>query len=406
VLVIDLPEASNHSSDAGSTFAIGFGPAPPEDILAARWRDLERRADGSFFTGWTWTGCLFAKRFNDPWLLEVTRDGETVGLALFNRRTLPLGANRFDLHCAGKAALDATFIEHNGLLVARAAPIALDTLFIALGRLAEQGRFSRRIGGAIIHLPGIGRDVAAAAAHAGRLAIDAERAAPYRDLARLREAGGDLLASISANSRSQMRRSIRLYGRAGPIRVERAETLETADAYFRDLVALHRTRWLRRGKAGAFTEATLDFHRTLIGRGLALGEVDLLRISAGERRIGYLLNFVFAGVVSAYQAGFDYDRAARHEKPGLTCHDAAIGYYLTRGDVVRYDFLAGAERYKETLSDGAETLTWARVALGPGSLADWRLRSEIGLRGFKHAVSDWLPRRARSTAAGPVSALR
>jgi len=70
------------------------------------------------------------------------------------------------------------------------------------------------------------------------------------------------------------------------------------------------------------------------------GEIDLLRIAAGDQTIGFLYNFRFRNRVYAYQSGFDYSVSHPHQKPGLTCHHLAIEMYRRQGLEV-YDFLAG-----------------------------------------------------------------
>ena len=65
---------------------IALVPVTDFAALGDRWRALEAQADCSFFQSWTWTGCLAEERFPDPVLLEARQDGETVALALFNRR--------------------------------------------------------------------------------------------------------------------------------------------------------------------------------------------------------------------------------------------------------------------------------------------------------------------------------
>ena len=60
------------------------------------------------------------------------------------------------------------------------------------------------------------------------------------------------------------------------------------------LVRLHQITWTGRGKLGAFANSTfMRFHRELITRGIPRGEIDLLRIDAGEQTVGFLYNFVF-----------------------------------------------------------------------------------------------------------------
>ena len=48
--------------------------------LGLKWRDLEQRANGSFFQSWTWVGCLAAERFSDPVLVQATDAGRIVAL--------------------------------------------------------------------------------------------------------------------------------------------------------------------------------------------------------------------------------------------------------------------------------------------------------------------------------------
>ena len=56
------------------------------EALGAQWRELEARADLSFFQSWSWIGCLGQERYGDPVLLEARSDERTVALGLFNRR--------------------------------------------------------------------------------------------------------------------------------------------------------------------------------------------------------------------------------------------------------------------------------------------------------------------------------
>ncbi|HEY1412446.1 MAG TPA: hypothetical protein VGF36_09900, partial [Rhodopila sp.] len=84
--------------------------------LGHRWRDLEQRADLSFFQSWTWVGCLAAERFIDPVLVEATEDGRTIALALFNRVRRRIGPAALYLGESGSAELDCPYVEQNGVL--------------------------------------------------------------------------------------------------------------------------------------------------------------------------------------------------------------------------------------------------------------------------------------------------
>ncbi len=136
--------------------------------LGERWRALEAQADGTFFKSWTWTGCLAEERFPDPVLLDARQDGETVALALFNRRrflrqTLLLGET-------GDGIRDTPFIEYNGVLaMQRALPALCGCLTAA--REAPVGSTGRPWLPRRLVLSGVGDAMLEAARGAGPVTI-------------------------------------------------------------------------------------------------------------------------------------------------------------------------------------------------------------------------------------------
>lgn len=313
----------------------GFAELEPE------WRALEAAAPAlSFFQSWTWVGCLAEERYPDPVLLRATQDGVVLGLALFNRR-----GRHLHLTESGDAALDAPFIEHNAPLVAR--PDAAAALLRAAWPL---------LGARRLVLSGVAPELVIQAG--GTALRQQERMAPRLDLRALRDAGGDWLAGRSANTRQQVRRSLRAYGM--PV-LHRAGSVPEALDWLQALIALHTASWQARGRPGAFaTPFLLRFHQALVAAALPRGELDLLRIAAEGQDIGYLYNFRLRGHVSAYQSGFRPGGNDAQRRPGLTSHALAIAHALARGDDV-YDFLGGDDRYKRSLSDGACPLHWAQL---------------------------------------------
>lgn len=317
--------------------------------LGQAWRALEAEAaHASLFQSWTWVGCLAEERYRDPVLLLATEagSGRTLGLALLNRRK-----GRLHLAESGDPSLDSPFIEHNGpLLAADSGPEVLPALLQAAWR--ERG--VRRL-----VLGGVAPAVLEAAG--GVTWRERRQEAPFIDLARIGGAGQEWLTTLSANTRYQLRRSARSYARQGELQLERAASLAEALAWFEGLVTLHGESWRRRGEPGAFADPFAQhFHRSLIERAQPRGELDLLRLSAGRRVLGYLYNFRLGGRVYAYQSGLDHEGAGRHGKPGLTCHAMAIEQAQAQGAKV-YDFLAGAARYKRSLSNASATLLWAEA---------------------------------------------
>jgi CelD/BcsL family acetyltransferase involved in cellulose biosynthesis len=358
--------------------------------LGERWRELEARADCSFFQSWTWTGCLAEERFTDPVLLEATRDGRVVAMALFNRRRSRTGRQVLWLGESGAAALDAVFIEWNGVLAEAGTAPGLLANCLRAARFAPIGG-RRPWRGRRVVLSGIdAATLGAAEAAGGRLWVRRCLGAPYVDVAGLRQAGRCYLDALSGNARYQLRRSDRSYAASGELSVRRAGSCGEALGFLDALAALHQASWIRRGRPGAFANPHLvRFHRALIERGLPRGEVALLRIAAGGPTVGYLYNFEFRGGVLAYQSGFDYAGAGKHQKPGLTCHHQAIRDAAARG-IDSYDFLAGEDRYKRTLANAETLLHWAEIGAG------WSVRRGI----------DRLRELIRTTAVGEGDDLR
>lgn len=311
--------------------------------MEAEWRELEAEAEApAFFQGWTWMGCLARERFSHPVVVRARRAGRTVGLALFNRR-------RGVLHLSesGDPAWDSVYVEHNAPLVAPGMPP--DTVQRMLRAAWQSGALGMRLAG----VPENVAEIAGGTSWRQRLDH-----APWRDLAVVRAAGGDPLAGLSANTRQQVRRAMRRAETQGPLRLERAADVPTAQEWLASLVGLHSARWMQRGKPGAFATAQVRrFHAELLARGVPRGEIDLLRLVAGPTVLGYLYNFRLGGRVLAYQSGL-VEAASPQDKPGLVAHVLAMRQAVAQG-MQAYDFLAGDVRYKRSLADRATPLMWA-----------------------------------------------
>ena len=295
-------------------------------------------------------GCRLARHFPDPLLLAVQQDGVDIALGLFNRHSSPLARNTLRLNASGAPALDAIYVEHNGFLYADGHDEAVGA---ALRFLLASREVDRLI------LPGVDdRHLAEARATGAALRVAAQETARYLDLAALPSCLDGFLASRSANTRAQLRRSERAYRADGEMSISRASSEAEAVAWFEALGALHQATWVSRGKPGAFANPEfVAFHRELIARGFPRGEIDLLCARAGETVIGYLYNFRLAGRVLTYQSGFAYSPDGGARKPGLTTHCLAIEMYRAKGMRI-YDFLAGEDRYKTSLSNAEISLHW------------------------------------------------
>lgn len=368
--------------------SVTLSPCPPAADLAPDWRALQAQADAHFFSSWTWIGNWLAHLPPDraPLLLRVALDGETVGLGV----VVPYEARRLRgrlryraavLHATGRPQDDDITVEHNGLLVRRGLEPAVHRA--AFAHLLRTGGFDEvRVplaGAALIDRE---RQGASGADDAPRWkkALGLRRLVPMpgfaADLGRAGPSTADYIATLGSHTRSQIRRSLKRYAGLGPVSVAGAVDLPQALDWLGRLKALHQAAWTARGAPGAFANPRFEaFHQRLLHAGHAQGEVQVLRASAGDREVGYLLQFRHADRVLAYQSGFDYALVPGNHHPGLVVHALAMQHALEQGAVC-YDFLGGEARYKRDLGGEPYPMgTWSLHRHGPALWAEEALRA-------------------------------
>ncbi|HEU0031232.1 MAG TPA: GNAT family N-acetyltransferase [Kofleriaceae bacterium] len=344
------------------------------------WRALEHRSRPSYFLTWGWIENWLAMLPPDQRpVLGVLRDHDRIAGALFlgrqslvRHRVVPSRA--LYANATGVTGYDELCIEHNQIL---GDPISIRQLIEVLPDDWDE-----------LCLPGFDARVLGEVPDGHRVVVEREVAAPFVDLAQVR-AAGDYLALLSANTRAQIRRARRRVARDdrgresardGGLVLDVATTTSEALAIFDELVALHAASWQTRGEPGAFADPWFEqFHRRLIERRFAHGEIWLARLRAGRRTMGCLYNFVIGDRVLFYQSGLAHDDDPV-VKPGLLCHAAAIERCARDGLAV-YDLLGGDARYKASLATGATRLAWVRV-----QRPRLRFAIEDRVRQWKHAL--------------------
>jgi CelD/BcsL family acetyltransferase involved in cellulose biosynthesis len=156
--------------------------------------------------------------------------------------------------------------------------------------------------------------------------------------------------------------------------------VETALSYFDELKVFHINSWGRRGKPHAFRYPFFErFHRELIKIGVPKGEIQLLKISAGTRAIGYLYNFRRCKKIYAYQSGFEF--STPHLRPGYVSHALAMRSNAERGEQI-YDFLGGDNPLKRSFADDHYFISWSafRQRRLSSELLTWPIASRIKAR--------------------------
>lgn len=326
--------------------------------LEQQWRLLDECKGGSFFTSWPWirTWLSALPSYLTPKLLRIDCDGRCCGAAIALRREVRRfgfsKTRQLYLNETGDPQLDCLTIEHNGF-----AGQATDDMTAWQALLDWFGSGAAEADE--LSVSGVTGNFRSAHLGKSLLPDDREITAYRVDLSAVRAAGGSVGSILSANSRQQLNRSLRTLSTLGTVKFASAKTVEEALAFFERLKALHIQSWTRRGQPHGFVYPFVErFHRELIEYCLPHGSVELLRLSAGSRELGYLYNFCRNGTVYAYQSGFDDED--RHLRPGYVAHALAIERSAMSGAAC-YDFMAGTNRLKQSFATAHYAMRWYRV---------------------------------------------
>jgi len=333
-----------------------------EARIESLWRDLSAVCDHSYFQSWGWIENWLANLPKTVSLkLAILRTGHESQpqAAFFLGHDTVVNQNVFRsrayvLNQTGKWEFDRLYIEHNLILRSKDCGLSLREMLEMLPSDWEEFYLN-----ALDRETFPGNDLGDLPAPC-ELMIAKELPCRYVDLEKVRQKSGDYLALLGSSVRSQVKRAYKLYEAQGRLSTEVGDTLPAALSIYRELIDLHNASWQKRNESGAFaTEYFREFHRTLIEKRLAVGEIQLLRIKCGEKTIGCVYNFVFGGRVHFYQSGLAIEEDNRL-KPGYVAHAEAVKLSAQAGHSV-YDFLAGTEEYKQRLSTDERTMVWARI---------------------------------------------
>lgn len=355
---------------------------PPAELERA-WRELEQRAAPHVFLSWDWIGCWIAEAELRPAVLVGRADGRIVLLGALipsaRRDILPVTINGLQLQTTGDEQRDIITIEYNGFLIDREwqGRVEQAALAFLLDGVAVDGVRRDEL-----HLRNVPAALEAVVAASGFRYDVLNRKPSWRiDLDAIRAQGKQYLETLSANTRQQIRRAMRLYEQRGPLKAEWAASVEEALEFLDELAVLHQRYWTGRGHPGGFaTPFFARFQQRMIRTCLVRGTVEIVRISAGSDVLGYVYNLVHRGHVYAYQSGIHYEDNPRL-KPGLVSHVLCIEGHLAKGDKA-YDFMAGEARYKGNLGQPGPDMMYMLVAR-----PTWPLRLENALRVAKRRVS-------------------
>ena len=337
-----------------------FNPFDEFDVTKTIWVDLLKRCDSSFFTSWEWISTWIHSLPKDTDLqLVVGYFDEQPVLAFFigrHQRTrhgfLPTKA--IVLNTTGNPYFDKLTIEYNSILFDSRVIKDKDSLFRFLSGLPWDE----------FVLPGISQEfISSLDFFSNRyfpVITDRSSESHFVDLQKIRDSGMDYLILLSANRRSQIRRSIKEYEKDGKIQCQQAASSEEALSMLNELARLHEQAWQSRSVTGAFSNKYFSqFHKDLIANYFDTGNIQLLHVFNERETIGYLYNFIYCRKVLFYQSGLNYS-AGNQYRPGLVSHYFAILHNVAR-NIDTYDFLAGDADYKKSLGTNSVPMYWIRL---------------------------------------------
>lgn len=190
--------------------------------------------------------------------------------------------------------------------------------------------------------------------------INNTRESFYIDLANINNQKIKYIDTLSKNTRYQINKSFKQYSKEGDINLEIAGTTDKALSMLNELIVLHQNYWINKSKEGSFsTDFFNTFHKKLITNRFQFNEILIAKISTQKHVIGYLYGFTHNGIFLYYQSGFNYSKSDKL-KPGYVSHYMLINHLIEKG-FDTYDFLAGNQQYKKSLSSDQTKMHWVTL---------------------------------------------
>ncbi|MBN2108894.1 MAG: GNAT family N-acetyltransferase [Deltaproteobacteria bacterium] len=166
------------------------------------------------------------------------------------------------------------------------------------------------------------------------------------------------LSGLAVQQRHEVRRKLRRLQEAGPFAYRSVDASEAIDAAMDSF--LHLFTISRPDKRAFMTAAREAFFRSLARSMASWGLVRLGFLDIDGEPAAAVMCFDYRGTVYLYNSGFD--PRFRHLNAGLLCKVLSIRYSIQRGNKV-YDFLKGAEPYKQRLGGRPVPLQRRRLLL-------------------------------------------
>ncbi|MER2491702.1 GNAT family N-acetyltransferase [Catenovulum sediminis] len=326
----DLPSLSNHHVDL-----VRMTDENIADTIS-QWLVLERESQGSFFTSVCWLKHFVSTSQTPPYLARIFGAGQLTGLAFVFFRQKKFIKQAW-INRSGDPREDQVWLEYNQVLTTEDPRTQLAILSDYLCRVHSVDEIN------------IGTSTKAQLMNHqsnvwSKVLWQAKGYSCTLDASKSNLSG--LLSHFSKNTRSQIKRSIKLLNGMGNVSLRRASQVDEALMAFEEAGKLHKLKW--QDKSGFVNPFFQTFHVQLI-KGAFPHNIDFWILRVGETDCAYVYNFIYRKTAYFYLAGFQ-TFSDNKIKIGLVSHVLIMLEYARLGFTC-YDFMAGDDRYKKSLSD-------------------------------------------------------
>ena len=371
------------TENSGRLDFFAYEPFKNYELVEKIWIAMLDKCQHSYFMSWGWISTWIKSLPVDSRVeLIVGYQADIPVLVFFvgRRKRVKFGVvptNIISLNTMGDPYYDLLYVEYNSVLCESPTEWVVNEFFQYMDKLKWDEFILPGMAASFIASFNILNDTRRIKFHP---LLEEVTSSFFVELQKIRDVDMDFMKLLSANRRSQVRRSIKQYELDGKIQIAEAGDLAQALMMFDELVVLHQAEWQKRGKPGVFSNKYIyQFHRDLISSRFDHNEIQLLQIKNDKMVIGFLYCFVYRGEVLFYQCGFTYT-AGNVYRPGVVSHYYAITHNAMK-NMKTYDFLAGDEAYKSTLSTNSVSMYWVRLMKNKV-----RLNIVKGLHGLKDNV--------------------
>lgn len=283
----------------------------------------------------------------------VYEDGRLIGLApLLVRRVRYRGAiplRRIELLASGEPESDEIYSEYLNVITEKGQETRVARMLVEGLRDGSLGPWDELV----LDMMDATSPMTRALLHELRRTRLLDRATshkpcPYIPLPATWEA---YLGQLSSSRRYFLKRTMKALEQWGgkELVVKRATTTAELEQGMDILVELHGERWRNQGSQGVFSSALFTrFHRTVMPKLLAAGNLDLIWLSKGDKPLAIVYSIVWDNKIYFYQSGRTTDVPSK-VRLGIAIHVYAIQHAIRCGRT-KYDFLAGTSRYKQQLA--------------------------------------------------------